>query len=92
MTKLPGWANAVIAAAVIAGGSGLVLTRVNAAELKDIKAQQAAAAEAQIKIREDISSLKKSVEKIEERQKEDRDERRAAEQKIDQKLDELLRK
>ena len=92
MNKLPTWVNAIIAAAVIAGGSGLVLTRVNAAELKDIKEQQAAANAAQIRIREDISSLKKGVEKIEERQKEDRQERRAAEQRHDDKLDELLRK
>ena len=88
----PGWLNSIIGAAIVAGGSGLVLGAVTASQVQDLRNKSEAANEAQVKIREDISSLKTSVQNIEKRQEEDREERRAAEQRVNDKLDELLRK
>ena len=78
--------NKVLAGAILAGLSGLVIAGGTLAQVKTLEEQQATAQAAQIKIREDIASLKtsvKNIEKSQEKQGEDLED-------IDDKLDELL--
>lgn len=78
--------NKVLAGAILAGLSGLVIAGGTLAQVKNLEQQQTTAQEAQIKIREDIASLKTSVKNIEKSQSEQKDDLKD----IDDKLDELL--
>lgn len=89
---MSGWQNTVIGGAILAGLSGLVMAGSTMQSVADLEKKSVTASQAQVKIREDISSLKTSVQNIENEQKEVREEYREDQRELNRKLDKLLEK